>query len=233
MKVSKKGWLYISIAIIIIDWIYQIVFKETTKVLPSNLFDLVVLIGKVKIIHFLIVYALLRLQGENFEQLGFSKIKVLPQILRGAVFGVGIFFLANIILNSIILRSIFPTSSSNSTSMLEHFKDLNSVFVWIIIGIVGGGFVEEFERIFVITRFKNWLGNPGIFIALFIGSIAFGFSHLYQGTNNAITAGFAGLMNGLVYLRKGSAIEAITSHAVFDTLGILIGYAIMNHHLTH
>jgi membrane protease YdiL (CAAX protease family) len=54
--------------------------------------------------------------------------------------------------------------------------------VWLPIGVIGGGIVEELERAFVLTRFELWMGKNGLYVALVLSSIVFGVAHLYQST---------------------------------------------------
>ncbi|MFZ4620864.1 MAG: CPBP family intramembrane glutamic endopeptidase [Bacteroidota bacterium] len=57
--------------------------------------------------------------------------------------------------------------------------------------------------------------------------MVFGIGHAYQGNSAIVGTAVIGLLNGLVYLRKRNAVEAIAVHAVFDIL-VVAGGALMN-----
>ena len=224
MRISKHNALHISLSIIVLSWIYDIAkINYPVSPIPTDLLALVLRIGKSKVIVFLVVFGLLRLERQTFSDIGFSKAGLMGQILRGLAFGLILFITIHLIIHPVI-NAVLPATAGQGPDMASYFSDVPHLIVWLLIGIVGGGFIEELQRVFVLTRFRNWMGTAGLVIALVISSIAFGMRHYYQGLNKAIGAGINGLLCGLIYLRKGSATEAVTAHATFDTIGIIIGY---------
>ena len=81
--------------------------------------------------------------------------------------------------------------------------------------------VEELQRIFIFTRFEKWLGRPGLILGIVLSSVMFGVGHLYQGLGIAISTAVSGVIFALVYLRRRSALEPITAHALSDVLAML------------
>jgi membrane protease YdiL (CAAX protease family) len=100
----------------------------------------------------------------------------------------------------------------------------------MLVGILGGGLTEELSRIFVLTRFEKAFQRPGLYVALIFSSVIFGIGHLYQGTGAAISTGIYGVVIGLIFIRRRSALEVITAHAFSDVLAILAATLLaMNH----
>jgi membrane protease YdiL (CAAX protease family) len=96
--------------------------------------------------------------------------------------------------------------------------------LWILAALFKGAFSEELWRIFALTRFEKWLAKPGLIFALILGSVVFGFGHLYQGLSGLITIAIVGFLYALVYLRRRRALEAVFAHATFNMIGIGLGY---------
>jgi membrane protease YdiL (CAAX protease family) len=162
---------------------------------------------------------LLRLTGEGFRDLGFTRDGLSKQLLTGAGFGLGIF-----VLNSAVLLPLLEKlTGQHSESNRVMFSSITNLAILFVLSIVKGGFMEEFERIFVITRFEKLFGFAGLVLALAVSTILFGFGHAYQGTSAIVGTAVIGFLNALVYLRKRRALEAVAAHAVFDLLGCLFG----------
>src|SRR5205085_1551 len=95
-----------------------------------------------------------------------------------------------------------------------YFKEPRNLLAWLPIGIFGGGVVEELQRIFIFTRFEKRLGRPGLIFGIVLSSTMFGLGHRYQGLAIAISTAVSGLVFAFVYLRRRSALEPITAHAL-------------------
>ena len=225
---QKKLASWLSIAVIVGYWLNDLCIKDhSAAVLPTDLMKIFLMVLKTKIMLLAVMYALLRLEGHDFAQLGFRSPRILPQLLTGIAFGAGTWAFIHVLVNPLI-GALNPHPSIEGTDMLIYLKDLKNVLLWIPFVIFSGGIAEEFERIFILTRFENWLGKYGLYTALLISSVIFGMGHLYQGVNAAIGIGVGGLMYGFVYLRKRSAVEAVTCHAFFNVISIIAGYLLNN-----
>src|SRR5690606_29934179 len=77
---------------------------------------------------------------------------------------------------------------------------------------LAGGVREELQRAFLLGRFRRDLGGPAV--GLLITTIGFGVGHLLQGWDAVIVTGLLGLFWGVVYLRRGSTIAPMVSHAL-------------------
>jgi membrane protease YdiL (CAAX protease family) len=119
------------------------------------------------------------------------------------------------------MESLIPRPPTDDPSIMSFFTQPRNLLLWIPIGILGGGVVEELQRIFVLTRFEKWLGRRGLILGVALSSAMFGVAHLYQGLGSAISAAVSGLVFALVYLRRRSALEPIVAHALSDVLAIV------------
>jgi membrane protease YdiL (CAAX protease family) len=212
--------LSLSLVAIVVYWIYQILSRESAQVLPASFPELVFRIARTKIIVLAAVLALLWLRGEDWRALGLGRREWPKHLGIGLLFGVAMFVAFNVVLST-LMRAILPAAHTSGPSILSFFKDAGNLLVWIPIGILGGGFVEEIQRIFILTRFEQALGRLGLVLAVAASSVMFGFGHLYQGLSGAISTGVAGLVLSLIYLRRRSALEPIVAHAFSDVLAVL------------
>ena len=99
---------------------------------------------------------------------------------------------------------------------------------WMLAGfiavlILAGGLREELQRAFLLHRFEQGLGGQAV--GLLLTSIAFGLGHTMQGWDAAIATGTLGAFWGLLYMRRRSAAASIVSHAFFNVIQVVAGYA--------
>jgi membrane protease YdiL (CAAX protease family) len=97
-----------------------------------------------------------------------------------------------------------------------------NALLFAVVVIVAGGFREEIQRAFILSRFERWLG--GGTVGVLVSSAAFGAGHLLQGADAAIATGLLGAFWGVVYLRRRSIVAPMVSHAGFDLLQIGLGF---------
>lgn len=200
---------------------YELLTVRNGVVLPNSFSELAVRLLMVKCIHLGTIALLLWLE-RDWHGMGFSVKNYTKQFGMGLLIGLAMFLLFNVGLAS-ILNTIFP-KPAGASGILIYFKEPGNLVAWLLIGIFGGGVVEEIMRIFVLTRFEKQFNQYGLYIALIISSLVFGLGHLYQGTGAAIATGLSGLVLGVIYIRRRSAIEVITIHAFSDILAILGAY---------
>jgi len=96
---------------------------------------------------------------------------------------------------------------------------------FIVLVVVAGAVREEIQRAFLLHRFEQKLGGP--WVGLAIASIAFGLGHTVQGWDAAIITALLGASWGAVYLARRSIVGTMTSHAVFNVLQVVAGYAML------
>ncbi|MDO9026647.1 MAG: CPBP family intramembrane metalloprotease, partial [bacterium] len=225
-KITVKNAVYLSLGIIALGWIQKVYNYLSAKPslpeqlglkvkLSENLPQASLYIITVGIFTFLLVWYLLKLTNENFGSLGFNRNKLGKQIAVGALFGIGIFALDTFLVSP-VLEALLPNAAAEGENIKHLFSRLHYFPILLFLGIFKGGFLEEFWRIFVLTRFEKAFRKPGLIFALIFFSLMFGLGHAYQGTSGIISTALIGFLDGLVYLRKRNAMEAVAAHAVFD-----------------
>jgi len=235
-KPTVKNAVFLSISIIVLGWIQKIYNFLSTKPslaeqlglkvkLSENLPQASLYILTVGVFTFLLVHYLLKLTNENFDSLGFNKNKLGKQIAIGALFGIGIFAL-DAFLISPVLESLLPNAAAEGENIKYLFSKLYYMPILLFMAVFKGGFLEELWRIFVLTRFERAFKTTGLIFALLFFSIMFGLGHAYQGTSGIISTAIIGLLDGLVYLRKRNAMEAVTAHAIFDLISMTLGFVL-------
>lgn len=220
MTLSKRAALRISLGVIVLHWIYQIVSHHSGPSVPAHFSELVVRIVRNKLLVFAALFLLLRLEGERFDRLGVTRHEWPKHLGLGLAIGFAMFVGLNVVLDS-VMNHLIPRPPSSDPSITVFFKSPRNLLAWLPIGILGGGVVEELERIFVLTRFEKWLGRPGLILGVVLSSAMFGYGHLYQGVGTAIGTMLSGVAFSLVYLRRRSALEPVTAHAFSDVLAML------------
>jgi membrane protease YdiL (CAAX protease family) len=171
-----------------------------------------------------LVWPLLRASGERLTDLGLGLRDVRLALPRGLFLAVAIFLLMNVVVSG--LRSVFGGGTGTAPAVVALFRDPGEAPYWVFAAVVGGGFTEELQRAFVLTRFERAFGKAGLVVALLIDSACFGVGHLYQGYSGAVSTGVSGLLFGLVFLRRRRAADAMVAHAGFDLIGVAAAYAL-------
>ncbi|MFC1917540.1 CPBP family intramembrane glutamic endopeptidase [Chloroflexota bacterium] len=228
-KLSINNAMFISLGFIILMWIIKVIHNTlyidtildwARSMQTFSAYGLAY--GTFTVIA---VTLLLRLSKERYKDIGFNKKSLFRQIGIGVLFGILIFVLMNIAIDTIV-DALLPKESIEGTDLSVLFQNILFLPVWIVLAIFKSGFSEELWRIFTLTRFEKLFGKSGLFFALIVGSLIFGFGHFYQGTSGIIVAAIRGLLYASVYLRKRKAFEAISAHATFDLINITLGYII-------
>ncbi len=220
VKLSQRTSLAISLGVIVLHWIYQLYTQRDGPHLPVRFSDLVVRIAILKLVTFMAIVLLLRLQGEGLGRLGVTRADWPKRLGLGLAIGLAMFVGLNVLLGS-VMNSLIPRPAGSGPGIMAFFRSPQNLFAWLPIGILGGGIVEELERIFVLTRFEAWLGRRGLALGVVLSSAMFGYGHLYQGVGTALATMVSGAILSFVYLRRRSALEPIAAHAFSDVLAIL------------
>ena len=82
-----------------------------------------------------------------------------------------------------------------------------------------GGVREEVQRGFIVHRFGQYLG--GGMIGVLFYSVLFGLGHYEQGYDASLATAMLGAIWGIVYLRRGSIVAPVISHAGFNLAQIV------------
>lgn len=168
-----------------------------------------------------LIFPLLHWSGEPPEVLGLRSKPLLRPLLLGLAFGALLFVLSSILVGP-IMKALLGGEPMSKTLLTLLLEPRNLPF-WFA-GALLAGYVEELMRIFVITRFER-LGRPALVAALLVDSIAFGLIHRYQGLSAVVTNLLFGIGMGVLFLRRRSAVELMTAHAVNDLIAISLALA--------
>lgn len=220
MLVSKRTALFVSLLAILASWAYQLATLRNGHQLPSTFSEFAVAIAIKKLIVIAVIFALLELAGEGFDALGLTSKEWPRRLGVGLAIGTAMFLVFNVGLAS-VLGTMFPRAPTSGVSVMDYFQAPANLLLWLPISVFAGGVVEELQRIFVITRFEQWLGRAGLVLGVVLSSVMFGVGHLYQGVGIAIATGVSGAVLALVYLRRRSALEPIAAHAISDVFAVL------------
>lgn len=98
-------------------------------------------------------------------------------------------------------------------------RDRSNLVVFAVVVVLAGGVREEVQRAFILHRFRQHLGGAALGLWLF--SLAFGLGHLVQGYDAVVLTALLGLTWGAIYLRRGSLVAPMVSHALFNLLEVL------------
>lgn len=191
---------------------------------------LIVLVPQYGVIaSFIIVIAYLRRQKDRplvLQSIGLKK----PSnwyyvILLSMIMGTAIELCAEVFVNPIIeniLREKIDLSVVNIKGNTLNY------FLWIVIGFVLGGLLEELLfRGFLLTRIAKFLGGNNVanILALLATSAIFGLCHLYQGVSGSISTAFIGFLLGTIFLCTGKNLYyAILTHGFINFTGLTILY---------
>jgi membrane protease YdiL (CAAX protease family) len=177
-------------------------------------------IVRTKLITFASVMLLLHLEGEGLDRLGVTRREWPKHLGVGLAIGIVMFAGLNAALDTVV-NALIPRPPASGPAITSFFRNPWNLAAWLPIGVLGGGVVEELQRIFVLTRFEKWLGRPGLIVGVVSSSAMFGHGHLYQSVGTAIATMVSGAVLSLVYLRRRSALEPMAAHAFSDVLAML------------
>ena len=134
--------------------------------------------------------------------------------------------LAMVLVSQVIIRLVLPDLHNVPVNPFSAFLTSPSLLAGLMaLVVVAGAIREELQRAFLLHRFEQVLGRP--WVGLAIASIAFGLGHTVQGWDAAIVTALLGASWGAIYLMRRSVIGTMTSHAVFNVLQVLAGYAML------
>ncbi|MFC2004736.1 CPBP family intramembrane glutamic endopeptidase [Chloroflexota bacterium] len=229
-NISLRNAMFISLGFILLMWVIKVIHNtlyidtilDWARSMPTYSFYALAY-GAFTVIA---VTLLLRLSKERYKDIGFNKQSLVKQIGIGFLFGLLIFVLMNIAIETVV-DALLPKESVEGTDLSVLFQSILFLPVWIVLAIFKAGLSEELWRIFTLTRFEKLFGKSGLFFALIVGSLIFGFGHFYQGTSGIIVAATRGLLYASVYLRKRQALEAVSAHATFDLINVSLGYILL------
>lgn len=126
-----------------------------------------------------------------------------------------------VIVMTLAVQTWFPSLHNVAKNPFEAYMDTPlKAGVFIMVVMLAGGVREELQRAFIIHRFEQSLG--GAWVGLLIYGVIFSLFHVQQGIDVALIVGVLGLVWGLLYIRRRSAVANMVSHAGFDVAQVLL-----------
>ena len=172
--------------------------------------DTIILIG------LMVILTLAR--GERVSELWLGSRPLGREASIGALLVPVVFFLVVLLLSA--LMALAPWLHNVPTNPLENMATTAAgAAVLAVVAIFAGGVREELQRAFLLRRFEQHLG--GAVVGVVVLSVAFGLGHIVQGWDAVVTTGLLGAFWAVLYLRRGSAVAPLVSHAGFNTLEVL------------
>jgi membrane protease YdiL (CAAX protease family) len=166
----------------------------------------------------LLIRVFLLLSGESSHDVFVGTRRVRGEVLRGlALLPVILVGVTGLVL---LLRYVAPGLHTVADSPLEGFmRTPLEAAIFMVVVVLAGGVREELQRAFILHRFDQRLGGVKVGLAVF--SVLFGLLHLDQGVDVSIAVGLLGLLWGILYIRRRSAVTAMVSHAGFNAAQVL------------
>ncbi|HWB29005.1 MAG TPA: CPBP family intramembrane glutamic endopeptidase, partial [Vicinamibacterales bacterium] len=168
----------------------------------------------------LLIRAFLWMSGERPADVFVGPRPVRGEVLRGLAL-VPVVFLAvtGIVLG---LRALVPSMHTVETNPFEAFlQSPTDAATFVFVVVLAGGVREELQRAFILHRFAQRLGGARVGLAIF--SLTFGALHLDQGADVAVAIGLLGLLWGILYIQRRSAILPMVNHGAFNAVQVLQG----------
>lgn len=166
----------------------------------------------------LLIRGFLILSGEETRDVFIGPKPVKGEILRGLLILPIVFAAVTMIM--VGLRLAFPALHNVAENQFASFlRSPVEAGIFMVVVVLAGGIREEIQRAFILHRFEQRLG--GVYWGLGIFSVAFGALHINQGIDAAITVGSLGLLWGLLYIKRRSAVMGMVNHATFDVAQIV------------
>jgi membrane protease YdiL (CAAX protease family) len=166
----------------------------------------------------LMIRVFLYLSGEETRDVFIGTRPVKGEILRGLLLLPVVFVAVTAIVLG--LRALFPgLHTVQENPYMSFMRSPLESAIFMVVVVLAGGIREEVQRAFILHRFEQRLG--GIYVGLVLFSLAFGAFHINEGLDASIAVGLLGLLWGLIYIKRRSAVMGMVNHASFDVAQIL------------
>ena len=176
---------------------------------------------------FLVAWALLHWRKRGWDSLGLRMPAAWWRVVAGGV----ALYLANLALSEwvvpVLAGMLHP--QLQPTFLLYIRGSVPGVILWIAIGWIVGGFMEEcLFRGFLLTRVAELLGGEPAAVAagIVVQALLFGSMHLYGGTFAFVYATVFALSGGIAYLLVGrNLLPLMAVHGISNSIAVWGIYA--------
>jgi membrane protease YdiL (CAAX protease family) len=114
---------------------------------------------------------------------------------------------------------VAPSLQTVDQNPFEVFLHTTPGALAFLLVAITGGLREELQRAFILHRFGQRLG--GVKVGLVLFSVMFAALHANQGVDVALAIGLLGLLWGLAFIGRRSAVLPMANHAGFNGLQVL------------
>ncbi len=166
-----------------------------------------------------LLFAILRVHHESIRDLGWRTAQWATDATYGVVLVPLLFVLSGAV--NLSFRSWLPKYYVERNPLTDMIRTPHDLGLFLLAAFIAGGIKEEFQRAFILIRFREHLGGAGV--GLLVWSVAFGLGHYVQGLQGVVAATLFGFLFGLVYLARRSLIAPIVAHSLYDA-SALLGY---------
>ena len=160
-----------------------------------------------------LVLLFLRAHGETFREVLIGRVRVLREVWLGIVLIPVAFFVVVLIL-ALVLTYVPQLHNVLKNPLEDMLRTRSDAVIFAVVVMISGGVREEVQRGFIIHRFGQYLGG-GVYGVLFYSAF-FGLGHFEQGYDAVLATATLGAFWGFLYLRRGSIIAPVVSHAGFN-----------------
>lgn len=165
-----------------------------------------------------LVMLLLRAHGESIRRVLLGQGRMLKEVFLGIAL-IPVVFLVVALIIGLILQfapQLHNVPNNPLEGMLQNGTD---AVIFAIVVMFAGGVREEVQRGFIVHRFSRYLGGGAVGVLIY--SVFFGLGHYEQGYDASMATATLGAIWGFVYLRRGSIIAPVVSHAGFNLAQVL------------
>jgi membrane protease YdiL (CAAX protease family) len=165
-----------------------------------------------------LVMLLLRAHGESIRRVLLGQGRMLKEVFLGIAL-IPVVFLVVALIIGLILQfapQLHNVPNNPLEGMLQNGTD---AVIFAIVVMFAGGVREEVQRGFIVHRFSRYLGGGAVGVLIY--SVFFGLGHYEQGYDASMATATLGAIWGFVYLRRGSIIAPVVSHAAFNLAQVL------------
>jgi membrane protease YdiL (CAAX protease family) len=174
-------------------------------VFAVSLLDAVLVLG--------LVFVFLRAHGERAREVLIGRVRVLREVFVGIAM-IPLAFVVVVVILALVLTYVPQLHNVLKNPLEDMLRTRSDAAIFAVVVMVSGGIREEVQRGFIIHRFGQYLGG-GVFGVIFYSTL-FGLGHFEQGYDAMLATGTLGMFWGFVYLRRGSIIAPVVSHAGFN-----------------
>jgi membrane protease YdiL (CAAX protease family) len=214
----------LAVLIGVVPFYAFIIWSHLTKESPYSLQDLFlypIVVGSLGIVWMVFLYTTLcgeRLSSLNLRPGRWSRDLVMGILLTLVLFTWGP--TEKIAIAHWIPRQSPPPEILNLIMGLAESPLLLALWLGPVVWI-GVAVFEELSRVFILNRLWCVWDHPVAQWGVLVFSAAlFGFAHIYQGPQGAVSVGVIGVIFGIAYRMCGRVWPLIIAHALFDSIQI-------------